>query len=76
MKWNGWIRQFHRWISVVFTLAVVTNLIQIVRGEYSTSLGLLAVGPLFLLLPSGLYMFMLPYVARWRYRQGTAERKA
>jgi heme A synthase len=66
MKWNKWIRQTHRWLTVVFTAAVIINLVAVLTRRYTNSLGLLAVGTLALLLVTGLYLFFLPYAARWR----------
>jgi heme A synthase len=65
LNWNKWIRQFHRWLSMAFTAAVIINLIAVLRGKYSTDLGLLAVFPLASLMFTGLYLFVLPYAARW-----------
>ena len=62
------IRQIHRWLSIVFTMGVITNLVVYsVRGkDHPPALwvNLLALIPVFLLLFSGLYLFVLPYVAR------------
>jgi hypothetical protein len=66
MNWNKWIRQTHRWLSVVFTAAVAVNGVEVVRGKYSNTMGLMAVAPLALLLLTGLYLFVLPYAAKWR----------
>jgi hypothetical protein len=71
LNWNKWIRQFHRWMSIAFTVTVIANFIDIARGggkppsmiTYSPLL------PLALLLFSGLYLFVLPYLARRRSRQ-------
>ena len=65
MNWNKWIRQIHRWLSMAFTVAVIVNIIAIAQKKYTTSLGLLAVLPLALLVLTGLYLFVLPYVAKW-----------
>ena len=66
MNWNKWIRQIHRWMSVVFTVAVIVNIVAVSRGDYANWVGLLAVAPLALLLPTGLYLFVLPYATQWR----------
>ncbi|MBR0716491.1 hypothetical protein [Bradyrhizobium liaoningense] len=63
---NNWIRQIHRWLSIAFTLAVLGNVIAMVRQEQAIWIGLLALFPLILLLLSGLYLFMLPYAVKWR----------
>jgi hypothetical protein len=61
-----WIRQFHRWVSVFFTVAVLLNTVAVARGAYTDWLGMLALLPLLLLLVTGLYLFLLPYVAMRR----------
>ena len=66
MNWNGLIRQTHRWLSIAFTLAVILNLIFLIRQEQVIWVGLLALFPLILLLISGLYLFALPYMAKGR----------
>ena len=63
---NGWIRQAHRWTSVAFTVAVIVNIVAMMRKEPPVWVGLLALFPLVLLLLSGLYLFVLPYAARRR----------
>jgi hypothetical protein len=66
LNWNKWFRQTHRWLSVVFTVAVIVNGVAVVQGKYNSKLGLVAVFPMALLLLTGLYLFMLPYAAKWR----------
>lgn len=67
MSWNASIRQVHRWVSVVFTLAVIANFAVMGREESTRQLvGLLTVIPLVFLLISGLYLFVLPHAVRWR----------
>ena len=66
MKWNNWIRQIHRWVSIAFTVAVIINIVALVRKEQAAWIGLLALVPLILLLVTGLYLFALPYASRWR----------
>ena len=68
MNWNKWIRQFHRWMSVAFTLGFIINVIALSGGgeEPPFWVYLTALIPLFLLFPTGLYMFALPHVAKWR----------
>ena len=69
---SKWIRQFHRWLSIAFTLGVIVNTIVIFTGEGEPAswIYLLALIPLFLLLFSGLYLFVLPYVAKLRRAAG------
>ncbi|WP_313524904.1 hypothetical protein [Shinella sp.] len=66
MNWNLLIRQGHRWISILFTLAVLVNIVAMTQGQPPIWIGLLALFPLILLLVSGLYLFALPYIARAR----------
>ncbi|HTS55956.1 MAG TPA: hypothetical protein VMH03_00320 [Terriglobales bacterium] len=66
MNWSKWIRQTHRWLTLAFTAAIIVNLVAIVQKRYSNSLGLVAVATLALLFLSGLYLFVLPYAAKWR----------
>ena len=66
MNWNKWVRQTHRWLSVVFTVAVIVNIVAITQKKYTNQMGLMAVFPLALLLVTGLYLFVLPYAIKWR----------
>lgn len=72
MNWNTWIRQFHRWLSIAFTLAVIVNVAAFGQEQPAIWIGLLALFPLALLLLTGLYLFVLPYAAKWR-RTGATE---
>ena len=63
---NKWVRQTHRWLSIAFTLAVIINGIAVGLKKYTNSIGLIAVLPLALLFFTGMYLFVLPYVAKWR----------
>ena len=64
MNWNFWIRQTHRWLSIIFTLAVIANFAVRVQGEPPAWVTYSPLLPLFLLLFTGLYMFVLPYVTK------------
>ena len=64
LNWNGWIRQFHRWLSIAFTLTVVANFVAMSLGEPPAWVVYSPLLPLFLLLFTGLYMFALPYAAK------------
>ena len=67
---NKWIRQIHRWMSIAFTVTVIANIVTLAMGQgkqqpppwitYSPLL------PLFLLLFTGLYLFVLPYATKRR----------
>lgn len=54
---------------MAFTLAVIVNIVAIVLRKYTTGVGLLAVAPLAFLFLTGLYLFVLPYAAKWRGRR-------
>jgi hypothetical protein len=71
---NTWIRQIHRWLSIVFTIGMIANIINIfVMGQEQPAVwvGMMALIPLILLLLSGLYLFALPYIARGGSRRAT-----
>jgi len=66
---NHWIRQTHRWVSIVFTTTVAANFVALGLGggrqpppwvTYSPLL------PLFVLMLTGLYLFALPYAVKRR----------
>jgi hypothetical protein len=64
---SKFIRLFHRWGSIAFTLGVIINTVVIATAsgaEPDYWVYLLALVPLFLLLLSGLYLFLLPYTRR------------
>ncbi len=66
MNWNMWIRQLHRWLSIIFTATVIANFVAMGVGQPPAWIVYAPLLPLFLLLFSGLYMFVLPYAAKWR----------
>jgi hypothetical protein len=66
MNWNKSIRQAHRWLSMTFTLCVLANFAVMGREPIALYVGLFTLLPLALLLFSGLYLFALPYAAKWR----------
>jgi hypothetical protein len=66
LNWSKWIRQTNRWVSIVFTVAVIINGVTVAQGKYNNRLGLSAVAILALLLLTGLYLFVLPYANKWR----------
>lgn len=61
---NRTIRQCHRWLSIIFTLGVIANIVTMSITTPPFWVGLLALIPLIFLLISGLYMFALPYFGR------------
>ncbi len=72
MIWNTAIRQGHRWLSIIFTTTVLANFVAMARGEPPAWIVYSPLLPLFLLMFSGLYLFILPYAARWRDRRRLA----
>ena len=62
---NHWIRQSHRWLSIVFTLTVIANFAARAQGgEPPAWITYAPLPPLFLMLLTGLYMFALPYFSK------------
>ena len=73
MSWNAWVRQIHRWMSILFTVTVIANFVALARGggappSWVTYSPLV---PLAFLLFTGLYLFVLPYATRWRSARRT-----
>jgi hypothetical protein len=66
MNWNKWIRQTHRWLSVIFTVAVIATFIALAQSEPVVWVSYLPLLPLALLWFTGLYLFVLPYATKWR----------
>lgn len=64
MNWSKWIRQGHRWLSIAFVATVLANFGAMAFGEPPPWLVYSPLPPLFLLMFSGLYMFVLPYAAK------------
>lgn len=60
------IRQTHRWLSIVFTVTVIANFVAMGLGEPPPWVVYSPLPPLFLQTFTGLYMFVLPYVAKRR----------
>ena len=70
MNWNKWVRQTHRWLAIVFTVLVIVNIVvnfvPLGQEELALWVGLFTLLPLALLLLTSLYLFVLPYTAKWR----------
>lgn len=66
LNFNNSIRQTHRWLSIAFTVTVIANFVAMALGEPPAWIVYSPLPFLFLLLFSGLYMFVLPYAVRWR----------
>jgi membrane protein CcdC involved in cytochrome C biogenesis len=62
------IRQFHRWVSIAFTVTVIANIVvmSLRAGQPPAWVTYSPLLPLFLLLFTGLYLFVLPYATKWR----------
>lgn len=71
MNWNIWIRQTHRWLSIVFTVIVAAIFVTLGMGkEPAQWVYFLPLFPLALMTLTGLYMFALPYAAKRDGRDG------
>jgi hypothetical protein len=66
LSWNTWIRRIHRGLSIMFTATVAANFIAMAVGTPPSWIVYSPLPPLFMLLFTGLYMFVLPYAAKWR----------
>ena len=66
MNWNHWIRQTHRWLAIAFTGTVIANFVAMTQGPPPAWVTYSPLLPLFLLMFTGLYLFVLPYATRWR----------
>ena len=66
MNWNYWVRQIHRWMSVIFTVAVIATTVALAQETPVVWVSYVPLFPLAFLFFTGLYLFVLPYVARWR----------
>ena len=75
MSWSARIRQVHRWVSIIFTVTVIANFVALAQGGGTPPpwITYSPLPPLAFLLFTGLYMFALPYVVRWRSRRRTIE---
>lgn len=71
MNWNMWVRQIHRWLSIVFTVTVIICFVAL-GGILPFWVFYVPLAPLALLMFSGLYLFVLPYATKWRSRRRTA----
>ena len=55
------MRQWHRGLSLAFTLAVVANIVAMMIPGSPQWIGFVALVPLVPLLATGIYLFLLPY---------------
>ena len=74
MSSNHRVRQIHRWVSIAFTVTVIANVVALSlgRGQPPAWVTYSPLPPLFVLLLTGLYLFALPYAAKWRSGRRTA----
>lgn len=68
---SKWIRQFHRWLSIIFTVTVIANFVAMSMGPPPAWVTYSPLPPLALMLFSGLYLFVLPYTNRASQRRQT-----
>ena len=66
MNWSHWVRQIHRWLSIAFTVAVIVTFVALAQEKPIVWVSYVPLLPLALLLFTGLYLFVLPYAAKWR----------
>jgi len=66
LNWNKWVRQTHRWLSVVFTVSVIVTFVALAQEKPIVWVSYVPLFPLALLAFTGLYLFALPYAAKWR----------
>ena len=63
MALSKWMRWFHRWVSIIFIATVLAATVAAATGQDTQSpIFYLPLAPLVLLMASGLYLFVLPYV--------------
>jgi hypothetical protein len=76
MNWNTWIRQTHRWLSIAFTVSVIGTFVALAQEQPVVWVSYVPLLPLALLVFTGLYLFVLPYAAKWRSERRTDVRSA
>lgn len=64
MNWSHFVRQGHRWMSVVFTVAVLATFIALAQAKPIVWVSYVPLFPLALLFFSGVYLFVLPCTRR------------
>jgi len=71
VNWNMWVRRVHRWLSILFTTIVLTLFAMLGMGKEPAAWAyFVPLAPLALLMLTGLYLFVLPYLARRGARDG------
>ena len=64
MNWSHLIRQTHCWLSVAFVASIIVYMIVMSLGPVPAWLNAFPLGTLFLMLATGIYLFVLPYAQR------------
>lgn len=70
MNTNHWIRQFHRWVAIAFTLSVIVTFVALAQENPIAWVSYAPLLPLALLVLTGLYLFALPYLGKGRRAAG------
>lgn len=61
MKFDKIVRRWHRWLGLIFTLAVLANFVAMAFvGKPPAWITYAPLPPLALIIPSGMYMFLKP----------------
>jgi hypothetical protein len=68
LNWSYWVRQTHRWVSIAFTVSVIVTFVVLSQENPVVWVSYVPLFPLAVLLFTGLYLFALPYAAKWRRR--------
>jgi membrane protein CcdC involved in cytochrome C biogenesis len=66
LNWNNGVRRIHRWLSIAFTVSVIVTFAALAQEKPVVWVSYVPLPPLFLLMLTGLYLFVLPYATRWR----------
>jgi ABC-type polysaccharide/polyol phosphate export permease len=70
---SKWIRQFHRWMALIFVIVVAGIFTALGMGNKPVQwVYYLPLLPLALLALTGVYLFVLPYASMLRRRQSRA----
>ena len=63
---HTWIRRFHRWVAVFFTVTVAATFVALAQQDPVVWVSYVPLLPLALLFFSGAYLWFLPYLAKRR----------
>ncbi len=66
---KGWVRQFHRWVSVFFVVSVIATTVAMSQKEPMVWVSYVPLLPLALLSFTGIYLFVRPYLPKRRALQ-------